>query len=300
FHADNVSEVIKRFTTDPINVSKTLFTALDLISIQTSTRVRGQKVRRSRELTEIRRYDPENDEINVNDVFQWRPETDTYRHTAESSTLEEIQFDRGWSDEELERQLDQREAVLAYLIVNGLNSYAEVAATIQAYINDPSTILTLIANDTLETALEDLRQMESVLIDVDEEKEAMVPRPDPDEDTLEHARSVLERAEEELFADYRGQRAPDISEVLDVETDTVSTRPMPEETSDEDVTASAPAHSTDGATGPSDATVEHDDDEELNRTADTDRDTSGRNGGRYARAEEDSVDDRSDSEGAGE
>nr|WP_259519781.1 type II/IV secretion system ATPase subunit [Halanaeroarchaeum sp. HSR-CO] len=219
FHADNVSEVIKRFTTDPINVSKTLFTALDLISIQTSTRVRGQKVRRSRELTEIRRYDPENDEINVNDVFQWRPETDTYRHTAESSTLEEIQFDRGWSDEEIDRQIREREAVLAYLIVNGLNTYAEVAATVQAYINDPSTILALIANGELESALDDLRQMESVLIDVEAEKEEMVPRPDPDEETRSHAQEILAEADETIFDAYRGSDAPDISQALEFEDD---------------------------------------------------------------------------------
>nr|WP_235272214.1 type II/IV secretion system ATPase subunit [Halanaeroarchaeum sulfurireducens] len=214
FHADNVSEVIKRFTTDPINVSKTLFTALDLISIQTSTRVRGKKVRRSRELTEIRRYDPENDEINVNDVFQWQPETDTYRHSADSTTLEEIKFDRGWSDEQLDRHMDEREAVLAYLIDRGLNTYAEVAATVQAYINDRETVLTLIANDDLEAALDDLRQMESVLIDVDEEKEEMVPRPDPDEEVQSSARSVLDAADDTIFDQYRGENAPDISDVL--------------------------------------------------------------------------------------
>ncbi|MDX1746783.1 MAG: type II/IV secretion system ATPase subunit, partial [Halobacteriales archaeon] len=47
FHADTVGEVLKRFTTEPINVSKTLFTALDLVSIQRQTRLRGRKVRRS-------------------------------------------------------------------------------------------------------------------------------------------------------------------------------------------------------------------------------------------------------------
>jgi len=214
FHADNVSEVIKRFTTDPINVSKTLFTALDLVSIQASTRVQGKKVRRSRNITEIRRYDPENDEINVNDVFQWRPETDTYRSTAESTTLDEIKFDRGWTDAELDRKLFERRVILAYLIKHGLNTYTEVAATIQAYINDPDTILTLVANDELQGALEDLREMESVLIDVDPEKESMVPRPDPDEDELENANEILTEAEEELFPEYKGEDAPDISKVL--------------------------------------------------------------------------------------
>ncbi len=214
FHADNVSEVIKRFTTEPINVSKTLFTALDLVSIQASTRVRGKKVRRSRNITEIRRYDPENDEINVNDVFQWRPESDTYRSTSESTTLDEIKFDRGWDEQELQSQQFERRVILAYLIKHGLNTYTEVAATLQAYINDQDTILTLIANDSLEAALEDLRDMESVLINVEAEKEEMVPRPDPDEETLRDAEEILERAEETLFPDYQGEDAPDISDIL--------------------------------------------------------------------------------------
>jgi len=214
FHADNVSEVIKRFTTEPINVSKTLFTALDLVSIQSSTRVRGKKVRRSRNITEIRRYDAENDEINVNDVFQWRPETDSYRSTAESTTLDEIKFDRGWSEQELQEQLFRRRVILAYLVEHGLDTYTEVAATIQAYINDPETLLALVANDELESALEDLRQIESVLIDVDPETEEMVPRPDPDEEILDTTAEILQEAEEELYPEFKGAEAPDITDLL--------------------------------------------------------------------------------------
>ncbi|WP_049934073.1 type II/IV secretion system ATPase subunit [Halarchaeum acidiphilum] len=214
FHADNVGEVLKRFTTEPINVSKTLFTALDLVSIQAQTRVSGRKVRRNRSITEINRYDAENDEINVSDVFQWEPEGDEFRQLTESNTLDEIQFDRGWSRERLERELFERQVVLAYLIRNGLSEYTEVAATLQAYIADPDTILTLLANDALTESLADLRGMESVLIDVDPEKEEMVPRPDPTEDVYEEAGALLERAEDELLHEYRGEEAPDISFAL--------------------------------------------------------------------------------------
>ncbi|UWG51398.1 ATPase involved in archaellum/pili biosynthesis [Halalkaliarchaeum sp. AArc-CO] len=213
FHADNVGEVLKRFTTDPINVSKTMFTALDLVSVQSSTRVRGNKVRRNKSLTEINHYDPENDEINVQDVFQWQAETDEFLKMGASNTLEEIKFDRGWKQERLEEELFKRRVVLAYLIVNGLNTYAQVAATLQAFINDPDTILALMANDGLEQSLEDLREMESVLIDVDPEKEEMVPRPDPDEEGLAEAKRILEEAEE-LFAEYRDVEPGDVADAL--------------------------------------------------------------------------------------
>ncbi|WP_128905188.1 ATPase, T2SS/T4P/T4SS family [Halorubrum amylolyticum] len=213
FHADSVGEVLKRFTTDPINVSKTMFTALDLVSVQTSTRVQGKKVRRNKSLTEINHYDAENDEINVQDVFQWQAETDEFLQMGDSNTLEDIMFDRGWSRETLDEELRKRRVVLAYLIDRGLNSYAQVAATFQAFINDPETVLALMANEELERSLEDLREMESVLINVDRDKEEMVPRPDPDEAGREEAERILSGAED-LFAEYRGRTPDSVADAL--------------------------------------------------------------------------------------
>lgn len=204
FHADSVGEVLKRFTTDPINVSKTMFTALDLVSIQSSTRVEGNKVRRNISLTEINHYDAENDEINVQDVYQWQAETDTFIKPGNSQILEEIKFDRGWKDEELDRELEKRKVVLAYLMENGLNTYAQVAATFQAFINDTETILTLIAEERLESALTDLRSMESVLIDIDPEDEERTPRPSPDEELAELCNTILEE-NQDLLDEYEGK-----------------------------------------------------------------------------------------------
>ena len=218
FHADSVGEVLKRFTTDPINVSKTMFTALNLVSIQTSTRVQGQKVRRNKSLTEINHYDAENDEINVQDVFQWQAETDEFLKMGESNTLEQIKFDRGWDQERLDAELFKRRVVLAYLIENDLNTYTQVAATFQAFINDQDSILALMANDRLETSLEDLREMESVLIDIDPERENMVPRPDPDSEGREEAQEILKRANESLFPGYKGRDLGSVASALsDVE-----------------------------------------------------------------------------------
>jgi len=194
FHADSTAEVIKRFTTDPINVSKTLFTALDLVSIQTQTRVDGDKVRRNKTLTEINEYSAEHDEINVRDVYQWQAESDEYLQMGNSNTLEEIKFDRGWRQERLDEELFKRKVVLAYLIEQGLNTYTEVAATVQAFINDPDTIMALIADDQLERSLEDLREMESVEIDIDPDKEEMVPRPEATEEMLVETGEILGNA----------------------------------------------------------------------------------------------------------
>ena len=217
FHADSVGEVLKRFTTEPINVSKTLFTALDLVSIQTQTRVQGKKVRRSKSITEINEYSAEHDEINVQDIYQWHAEGDEFEEVGRSNVLEKIRFDRGWDYDQLDEELRMREVVLAYMIRNGLKEYAQVAATIQAFISDPDTVLALIANDRLEERLSDLRQMESVQIDIDPETEALVPRPDPGERVYELTGEILEDAERTILAEYDGTSptANDLKRALD-------------------------------------------------------------------------------------
>ncbi|KAB1191159.1 MULTISPECIES: type II/IV secretion system ATPase subunit [Haloferax] len=214
FHADSVGEVIKRFTTDPINVSKSMFTALDLVSVQTSTRVRGQKVRRTKAITEINHFDPENDEINVKDIFQWQAGADEYVSTGNSNTLEKLMFDLGWDRERLELELFKRKVVLAYIIANGLKEYAQVAATIQAFIADPDMVLALIASDRLERSLEDLRKMESVKIDIQPEKEALVPRPDPSEELYAYTQEILEDAAESLFPEYDDYEVTSLGDVF--------------------------------------------------------------------------------------
>ncbi|MFB6301725.1 MAG: secretion system protein E, partial [Haloferacaceae archaeon] len=150
----------------------------------------------------------------VQDVYQWQAETDEFLQMGQSNTLEGIKFDRGWTQERLDQEIFKRRVVLAYLVDRGLNTYTQVAATFQAFINDQETILALMAKDELERSLEDLREMESVLIDIDPEQEAMVPRPDPEPEEAEQAREILERAEEELFPDYRDRHVGEVATAL--------------------------------------------------------------------------------------
>ena len=218
FHADSVGEVLKRFTTDPINVSKTLFTALDLVSVQAQTRVRGRKVRRNQTITEINSYDAEDDEINVRDVYQWDASTDNYGRQEGAQILNEIQFDRGWSWARVQDEIRKREVILAYLIDRRISSYEKVAATIQAFVNDPDTILALVARERLGESLADLREMETVFMDIDDETEALVPRPSPGDEMQREAREILE-SNDEMLEEYRSVEAGGIQEALPTEID---------------------------------------------------------------------------------
>ena len=115
--------------------------------------------------------------------------------------------------------------MLAYLIQNGLNTYTEVAATVQAFINDPETILAIISQDKLERSLEDLREMESVKINVDPDEEELVPRPDPGDELVDETNEILSQAEP-LLQQYRDMETGDLVAALsgadddDIEPDT--------------------------------------------------------------------------------
>ncbi|MFT4944854.1 MAG: flagellar protein FlaI [Halovenus sp.] len=152
--------------------------------------------------------------MNVRDVYEWRAETDDFIQMGSSSTLEEIKFDRGWTQEKLDEELFKRKLVLAYLIREEINTYTEVAATIQAFINDPESILAIISQNRLERSLEDLREMESVKIDIDQQKEELVPRPDPPSEMLTETERVLERGEP-VLDQYRQVDTTDLASALE-------------------------------------------------------------------------------------
>lgn len=194
FHADTVDEVVKRFTTDPINVSRTLMLALDMIAMQEQTRVDGQKVRRGKTVTEINDYNPNLNELTVTDVYSWDAETDTHVQQTTPSTLTDIAEQMGWSDEDLANELRYRKIVLSHLVANGYSKYEDVAATLQAFMTDQDTVLELIANDALDEALPSLKNIDNVAITDDGDAEEIIPRPNPDSETEARATEVIDES----------------------------------------------------------------------------------------------------------
>ncbi|PSQ45882.1 secretion system protein, partial [Halobacteriales archaeon SW_7_68_16] len=213
FHADSAEEVIRRFTTDPINVSKSLFTALDIVTVQRRVELGGKKVRRAISISEIQEYNASKNSFALSDVYSWEQATDTHRNEDRSGILDDIKTQNGWTDEELETELRRRRIVLSYLVDRGINTYAGVAATLQAYMRSPETVMALIANDDLEARVDNLRLMKNVEINVDPELEALVPRPTPDDPTRDRAEAVLDGASD-IFGRYRGVD-PDLARTLE-------------------------------------------------------------------------------------
>ncbi|WP_339104387.1 type II/IV secretion system ATPase subunit [Haloterrigena salinisoli] len=139
-HADSVQTAINRLENEPIGVPRPMVGSLDILSVQTLTRLDDGRVRRNKVLAEIDGVDQRTGELDYSTAFTWEGDTDTFRSSG-STVLEEIRDDRGWSQRELLAELERRERFLEYLQANGITDYRRFTALVNEYYADREGIL---------------------------------------------------------------------------------------------------------------------------------------------------------------
>jgi len=139
-HADSIETVINRLENEPINVPRAMVQSLDMLSIQTLTRSGDQRVRRAKTIGEIGGIDQRTGELDYSSAFEWRPETDEFRRN-DSSLLEEIADERGWSRSELLSEFRRRERFLDRLAALDITDYRTFTALVNEYYADPDRVM---------------------------------------------------------------------------------------------------------------------------------------------------------------
>ncbi|MFQ3319666.1 MAG: flagellar protein FlaI [Natronomonas sp.] len=134
FHADSVETILSRLQNPPLEVPEQMIQELDIVCVQRQTYRENTRVRRNVGVTEIVRGA---DGLERNQLFQWRPESDTFDRTGESVKLEEIKQTRAWSDERLREELDRRERFLRGLVNHGIREYGAVSDAIRLFQQRP-------------------------------------------------------------------------------------------------------------------------------------------------------------------
>ncbi|GAA0718846.1 flagellar protein FlaI [Halorubrum trapanicum] len=139
-HADSIETVINRLENEPINVPRAMVQSLDMLSVQTLTRADDERVRRAKTIGEIGGIDQRTGELDYSSAFEWVPDDDTFRRN-DSSLLEEIADDRGWSRSELLREVRRRERFLELLSALGIDDYRTFTALVNEYYADPDRVM---------------------------------------------------------------------------------------------------------------------------------------------------------------
>ncbi len=146
-HADSVDAVIHRLESDPINIPRSLLSALDVISVQVQARVGGKRVRRTKQLSEIVGLDPHTQEILTNEVFRWVPKDDSFKYSGVSYVLERIQVEQGKTSEDMRRELENRVEIIKYLIRHDIRDFRDVGGIVATYYKDPDEVMEIIRSD---------------------------------------------------------------------------------------------------------------------------------------------------------
>jgi len=145
-HANSVDAVANRLTNPPINVPLVMLNELDYIVIQTLDYVGGRQRRRVKKIAEI--VDIEGDSLKTNEVFTWDSTKDEFHFKSSkiftesnSVILNKIKMQAGWSEQELNHEIESRKQVITYLLKKGIRDYRQITALINAYYRNPKSVL---------------------------------------------------------------------------------------------------------------------------------------------------------------
>jgi len=152
-HADSAKSLIHRLEGKPIEIPRVMLQALDIISIHVTTRVKGKRVRRCKQIIEIIDIDPTTKEILTNEAFRWDPIEDQFIYTGKSYVLEGIRARWDISKEEITEEFRRRKEALEWMTETNLRSFREVAKAISMY------------NDNQEEFMKKIRQQKKELGD---------------------------------------------------------------------------------------------------------------------------------------
>jgi flagellar protein FlaI len=140
FHAGSVTQVIQRFTGDPINVPKTFMDNLDFVVIQLAIERDGKMIRRCTAIDEIEGYNREVDGIMSRTAFTWKSDEDVHVFKANRNSFileEKIAKNAGYSDTaKIYDEHERRKHILERLVEEDIMDYYEVVQSIWGFYRE--------------------------------------------------------------------------------------------------------------------------------------------------------------------
>ncbi|KYK23225.1 hypothetical protein AYK24_07755 [Thermoplasmatales archaeon SG8-52-4] len=145
-HADSAKSLIHRLEGKPIEIPRIMLQSLDIVSIHVTTRIKGKRVRRCKQIIEIIDIDPTTKEILTNEVFRWDSVEDKFIYTGKSYVLEGIRARWEMTKEDITNEVRNRAEILEWMNKNDVRTYREVAKIYSRYTENPKEFLEKIRN----------------------------------------------------------------------------------------------------------------------------------------------------------
>jgi flagellar protein FlaI len=139
-HAESVESAVYRLESEPMNVPRTLISAIDIMTVQKRVDQADKPTRRTVTTSEIVGLDPRSKEILTNEVFKWNGIEDTFEYTGRSYLVERIATKKGMSMEEANAEIQRRAKILGWMSKRKMRSYREVSEIIRRFYEDPASL----------------------------------------------------------------------------------------------------------------------------------------------------------------
>lgn len=141
-HAGSLEDVIKRLETPPIDLSPSLIESLDAIIVMTNAKEKGKSARRVKEISEIQSVDASTGISHSKRVFSWIPSEDVFKEEVmESFVLQKISFEEGATMQRTIAELNDRKAVLSWMLRQNIMHYEHVCDVINLYYKEKSRVM---------------------------------------------------------------------------------------------------------------------------------------------------------------
>ena len=127
-----------------MSVPKIMISSIDFIIMEKRIyKSNGRSIRRITEIAEVAGV--EEGTIQLNKLFQWDSETDSFENlTIVSKTLAEIANLRGVSINALNKEWEKRKLVLDFLVENNISKQDNLSKILEEYYLNPMVLLSKI------------------------------------------------------------------------------------------------------------------------------------------------------------
>ena len=121
-------------------MSSSLVESLDAVCVIAQGKLRGQSIRRIREISEIIRISDDG-RAETNTSFFWDPRSDNYVFQGQSYVFQKISTRQGVQLDQLYREYQLRSRLLAKLTQQNILEFKQVQDIISEYYKDSKTVL---------------------------------------------------------------------------------------------------------------------------------------------------------------
>ena len=141
-HASTIHTLIQRLENPPIKLPRALLTSLDIIVFQNAINIGGKAVRRMTSVTEVIKLDPDTNQLIFMEPFSWVSKTDDrFENTGTSKIINNIRLENDWTEEKINKEVQNRKKILQWMIKNNVRDYREVGQIVSDYQKFPEMLL---------------------------------------------------------------------------------------------------------------------------------------------------------------